>query len=269
MKRTVLTILLFILLVSGGAIVNVAVAWGCAAWVPLPPADYTDEDFDALFFQAPQDETDELDDRWLARTGWKRARGDDAWVYVIVRVSSSSLGVTRREFIEWPCLKSREPDSWPELLHLQPADPFARQVRSGWPMRSLLGGHLPERLFWRLNEAWHDPPADSRPSGGFRKRLATVDAIDIGMRKARLGEHTGRDLPLVVIWPGFIINTLFYALILWLLVCGPFALRRLIRLKRGRCPKCGYDLRGQPPEVGATGCPECGWNRQPNATAVR
>ena len=30
MKRWIFTILLFLLLVSGGAIVNVAVAWGCA-----------------------------------------------------------------------------------------------------------------------------------------------------------------------------------------------------------------------------------------------
>jgi hypothetical protein len=64
-------------------------------------------------------------------------------------------------------------------------------------------------------------------------------------------------------WPGFIINTLFYAIILWLLILGPFVLRRHIRRKRGQCPKCGYDLRGIP----GSGCPECGWNRQPEAAA--
>ena len=68
-------------------------------------------------------------------------------------------------------------------------------------------------------------------------------------------------LPLRPEWPWFLVNTLFYAIILWLLIPGPFVVRRFIRVKRGRCPKCGYDLRGQPPEVGAAGCPECGWNR--------
>ena len=33
--------------------------------------------------------------------------------------------------------------------------------------------------------------------------------------------------------------------------------RRAARLERGRCPKCGYDLRGKHD----AGCPECGWNR--------
>ena len=47
-------------------------------------------------------------------------------------------------------------------------------------------------------------------------------------------------------------NTFFYAVILWLLICGPFVLRRFIRMKRGRCVKCGYPL-GESPV-----CSECG-----------
>ncbi len=53
---------------------------------------------------------------------------------------------------------------------------------------------------------------------------------------------------------GFIVNTIVYAAILWLIIPGPFALRRLIRRRRGLCPACGYDLRHV--EHGA--CPECG-----------
>ena len=40
MKRWIFTILLFLILVSGGAIVNVAVAWGCAAWRDWPIYDF-------------------------------------------------------------------------------------------------------------------------------------------------------------------------------------------------------------------------------------
>ncbi len=33
--------------------------------------------------------------------------------------------------------------------------------------------------------------------------------------------------------------------------------RKRCRLRRGRCPQCGYDMRGKM----AAGCPECGWGR--------
>lgn len=42
--------------------------------------------------------------------------------------------------------------------------------------------------------------------------------------------------------------------VLWLLIGGPFALRRHLRRQHGSCIKCGYDLRGA--SHGA--CPECG-----------
>jgi len=59
-------------------------------------------------------------------------------------------------------------------------------------------------------------------------------------------------LALKPLWPGFAINTVFYAGVLWVLFCGPFALRRMIRRRRGQCPQCGYPI-GQSPV-----CTECG-----------
>ena len=61
-----------------------------------------------------------------------------------------------------------------------------------------------------------------------------------------------RYVPVRPLWPGFAINTLFYAAILWLLFAAPFALRRRRRIKRGLCPKCAYP-------VGTNArCTECG-----------
>ena len=54
------------------------------------------------------------------------------------------------------------------------------------------------------------------------------------------------------LWPGFAVNTLFYAAILWFLIRGPFALRRSLRLRRGLCPKCAYPM-GE-----SAVCTECG-----------
>ena len=65
-------------------------------------------------------------------------------------------------------------------------------------------------------------------------------------------------LPFHPIWPGFAVNTVCYAAVLWLLIPGPFVLRRFIRMKRGRCMKCGY------PIAESAVCTECG-----NALPVR
>jgi hypothetical protein len=59
-------------------------------------------------------------------------------------------------------------------------------------------------------------------------------------------------LPYLPLWPGIAINTIFYALILWLLFFAPFAWRRRRRLKRGLCPACAYPVGGSPV------CTECG-----------
>ena len=71
-------------------------------------------------------------------------------------------------------------------------------------------------------------------------------------------------LPMRPIWPGFAINTIFYAAALWLVFgAGPGFVRRRVRRGRGQCLHCGYDLRGQGPGAGAKAgasrkCPECG-----------
>jgi hypothetical protein len=59
-------------------------------------------------------------------------------------------------------------------------------------------------------------------------------------------------LPTRPIWPGFAVNTLFYAAILWLLMFGQFAMRRAIRMRRGLCLACGYPIGER--DV----CTECG-----------
>jgi hypothetical protein len=61
-------------------------------------------------------------------------------------------------------------------------------------------------------------------------------------------------LPKSIIWPGFAINTIFYAAIVWALFFAPGAVRRRVRRKRGQCAACGYSLR----EKVSRKCPECG-----------
>lgn len=59
-------------------------------------------------------------------------------------------------------------------------------------------------------------------------------------------------VPLRPQWPGFAINTLLYGGVPWLLLCGPFELRRYRRRKRGLCVHCAYPI-GE-----SDVCTECG-----------
>jgi hypothetical protein len=61
-----------------------------------------------------------------------------------------------------------------------------------------------------------------------------------------------RYIPFKPIWPGFAINTIFYAAILWVSFTAPGSVRRWRRRRRGLCPACAY-----PVGVGGI-CTECG-----------
>lgn len=64
-------------------------------------------------------------------------------------------------------------------------------------------------------------------------------------------------LPTGLIPTGFLCNTLIFGLVLWLgwftKAIRPFTLLRRSRIRRGRCPACGYLSKTESPV-----CPECG-----------
>jgi hypothetical protein len=114
---------------------------------------------------------------------------------------------------------------------------------------------LPMRAFESMN-SWGTIEPEHRggiPVQPFNTNLAWVSVLPY------------RPIPL-----GFAVNTLLYALVLFMVVTAPIAfmrgqrrLREEMRQQRGQCPKCGYDL-----SAGLEiGCPECGWEREEGATA--
>ncbi len=96
---------------------------------------------------------------------------------------------------------------------------FILEAEFGWPLRS---------FGWTMVT-----------SGTYSHRSPTITL-------------SGRVLPLLPMWIGFAVNTLFYPVVLWLLIPGPFVLRRFIRVRHGLCTACAY------PRGESDVCSECG-----------
>lgn len=71
-----------------------------------------------------------------------------------------------------------------------------------------------------------------------------------------LGITFPKSLPLRPLWPALAGNMLVFAAALVAIRQAALLVRSRWRRRRGCCPRCGYDLRGQRPE--GIRCPECG-----------
>jgi hypothetical protein len=122
---------------------------------------------------------------------------------------------------------------------------------AGWPMRCLQGyrsgaGDLTNAVH---AYTWLRPRGFQTPWLAVSTPTGTIPAEPF------------RIVPFRVILPGFLIDTLFYATIWGGMFFGFASAKRAIRRARGRCPMCGYDLRGALDK----GCSECGWQRRENS----
>lgn len=114
---------------------------------------------------------------------------------------------------------------------------YWHEIRVGVPFRS--GSQRLRQENWHVSVPSHHTPAP-RLDDGF--------------------PILGVNLPCRPLWPGFIANTAFFALILFVIglllkrVMSQFAPLRKYRLANGLCVACGYDRRGISRELP---CPEC------------
>ncbi len=175
-----------------GAVVNVAVAWGCARWsnaglgragVIWPDKGDPPVAAQRIWDRYAQEDWPPFDD-YASRSGWGKS------VEMLRSIAIVDVGgVTRFRMY------------------------FVSQSKAGWPLRTFQRGSS-------IN-AWE------------RRNVEIV-------------------IPYAPLWPGFAVNTFFYAATLWLFIPGSFALRRFLRLRRGLCPKCAYPM-GE-----SAVCTECG-----------
>ena len=204
MKRRLLKLGLLLLI---GAIINVAVAWGCVR------GDYQQREVDdgvppsamnAIERSAPR--------QWVMNrdSGWR-------WCSfgVVYDMADGSLPVEGQIQLYGHAVG----------IVPGPAPESAAILRAGWPMRS-----FQYSMFGKVS--FKNPP------------ITYSNALSIGWG--------GWPLPSAPLWPGFTINTIFYAAILWLLCAAPGFVRRRIRARRGQCPACAYP-------IGTSDvCTECG-----------
>ena len=135
--------------------------------------------------------------------------------------------------------------SW-SRLYKAPVDEAGHAFRMyietarGWPMLALRETRILDPM----------APEPERLIGGIAIHRSGPTIVD------------ARALPIVPIWRGLIINGLIFGCAWYVILFDvPGLLRRRKRKTRrieGRCPACGYDLKGE----FEAGCPECGWRRE-------
>lgn len=111
---------------------------------------------------------------------------------------------------------------------------------AGWPFPGMF--HMHESTFAHVSPR-------QVASAHYRKAIPLRDV------PLPNGSVRPRALPLGIEWPPFLLNVVFYALGCALVigfVNSLYCLRRVQRIRRGRCPQCSYILKT------ATSCPECG-----------
>jgi hypothetical protein len=232
-KRRRLFKRIFIFLLAG-AIVNVAVAWGCAGWSSFRPvpdvAIRCDIRGNKYWILVARQSGFGIDRTDLA--GHLPAPTEtNLQQTVYFRASIHSQELTAVPVVSLPWSRLGQTNNRVAVINED------EQV-CGWPFRAM----------WCSIGQWY-----GQPDGSYSP---VDDNGSMIMIKCSAGAGNGpeRYLPLIAIWPGFAINTIFYAAILWGLFTLPGVVKRHRRRKRGLCPACAYPIGTWGGEV----CTECG-----------
>lgn len=138
-----------------------------------------------------------------------------------------------------------------------------REYRMTTPAVSFAGGNMLGPVPWTIREieaGW--PLRCVRHAVAIKSDLSpqlfTKTPVIINLDADRI------TLPLRPIWSKFVLNSLIYAALGWLICFAPGIVRRRFRARGGRCPGCGFIIA---PGTCANGlCSECGatlpWMKQ-------
>jgi hypothetical protein len=135
------------------------------------------------------------------------------------------------------------------------AHKWPRSVPSDWPANP--DGVITARKPASAVKTWHAvvPDFETVVVHLFAVRLYSSGWPLRSMRSERT-LHLDRDaktpIPWLPLWPGFLVDTAFWGGAAFIVCSVPGFVRRGVRRRRGRCVRCGYELKG------LAVCPECG-----------
>ncbi len=235
MKRGIVRIVLCLVL---GAMINVAVAWAFAWFVSQPYQDPQTGILDSRNYLMGFDNLDQPS--WFVEAWWEIGSTQicsEPWRQIEddfgVAIRKTLLALEPTGQLNFPSgVRPNQPVNTADQATIEP---LVEDLR-GWPLYSM-------RCSFSIR--WLDSPSGGHTNSGIELEFRSDPGYVYGWMGARA-------LPLRPIWSGFIINTLFYAALVWFAVPGPLALRRLLRARRGLCMKCAYPI-----GTGAV-CTECG-----------
>jgi hypothetical protein len=143
--------------------------------------------------------------------------------------------------------------------------PTWARARNSWDSRTKRPSHAGARaIYWR-EEGYGWPwvcfslaRVQYEEAGPFR----LSDGLPLSSGDDRSFAGTSGPRPIMAIptrphWPGLLRSWAAWSAIAGFVWIVPAEARRRSRYRRGKCPRCGFNLKGNH----HSGCPECGWNR--------
>ena len=260
MKRLLAKLVVFLIL---GAIVNVTIAWACAIW--------SDASLDSLVISNATQEDLDL----FVQIGWiSKSESENSTSNYKVK-NTKGFGVSDSFLIEEMLGVRDLPQysaSFPRPVRIVTI--VAHSHQTGWPLRCFSDAYYDQTgigIFGAskskfLQQTISDDEDDGILTFYITPQVPFEDweypmSLPVPDKIGPIPLPADRYIPLRPIWSSFIINTIFYAIVLWLMMLFGATARRHSRLKNGHCPSCNYNLRSDY----SSGCPECGWGREAEA----
>ena len=271
-----------------GLVVNMLVAWAIALWMPHPwPLPWpppqtsksaTEEAFDAAMFKGPGNRPLVSGEASYAAVGSYTCHPYDERTNVLMMRSGMPVGYEqiRLERLDSSIgdinfRRAAHPlDEVPSWIPVPPETAFTPYNRTipttyvelaGFPWFALASIHHDTQYIGRSV-----PPSTTTLEFGVEVPRLQLSQTENNIRVFYIGSMP-RTIPLRPLWPGFVLNSVFYAGCFYLLTlvvssCAhPLLVAR--RRRRGVCVKhgCGYRVRTEQGELAV--CPECGTPQRP------